>query len=203
MGKVTERRFNKEKLLFLVALAALAGASFFLLETRPATLAEADPVTRTSPPPSYQPRPAATLPSEPAKARRTPFMPDDTCGGGAGEGGGMGKGTKVTGGANGRHGGRVTKREPPRPLRDPDLGLEYVGIVSACGQTCGLLRGPKGVQLRVQAGDVLETWGCSVAAIADQSIVLRAKNGRIYELRSAFTEKLAATEAPSRDSRRQ
>jgi hypothetical protein len=126
------------------------------------------------------------LPSEPAKARRTPFMPPDgICGGGAGEGGGEGNGTGVTGGGKGRDGRRVPKREAPRPLRDPVLDLEYVGLATACGQTRGLLRDAKGALLRVQVGEVLDRLGCTVVAIGDQSIVLRTKTGRIYELRNS------------------
>jgi len=203
MGKASERRFNKEKLLFLVALAALAGTAFFLLETRPEGLAEASPITRTPAPGAYPSRPAVTDPSEPAEVRPTPFMPvSERLPPPIARGGRADDGTRG-GREGGSDGNQVRGGGGPVIPRDPDLVLEYVGIVSACGQTCGLLRGPQGVQLRVQAGDVLETWGCSVAAIADQSIVLRAKNGRIHELRNSRCPKLDSNEAPLRDSQRQ
>ena len=203
MGKASERRFNKEKLLFLAALAALAGAAFFLLETRPEELASASPITRTPTPGAYPSRPAVTVPSEPAEVRPTPFMPvkdprpiivEPTT---------AQEDTDLNGNRKRRSEEPTGNNRKPEPLHNLELVLEYVGIVSACGQTYGLLRGPKGVQLRVQAGDVLETWGCSVAAIADQSIVLRAKNGRIHELRNSRCPKLASNEAPLRDSQRQ
>jgi Tfp pilus assembly protein PilP len=193
MPKAPPSRLNKEKFLGLLALVALAAAVAYHLETRPLELSRADPLTRTPPPPAYKATRPLSEVAEVGTPRLSPFRPVTTP-----------LAPVVVAGNNGpKIGGRGVRDEPPKVVkievpRDPTVNLEYAGLASGCGQTHGLLRDAKGSYRRVQVGDVLSDVDCTVVEIGDQSITLRARGGRVYELKNSRVLKVSeAARLPS------
>lgn len=168
-------RWNKERLLFVVALLALTAAGTTFLTQQARELPDAEALARVPAVPTLRASvQAGRAAAESPAPRHSPFMPE-----------------RVIQVPSPEH--RLIAQPPeappqqpsPVPLhpevkRDPtpEAVYAYVGVASAAERICALVKGPGGETRRVSEGDRLPMTDLSVWRIEKQQIVLKDTNGR-------------------------
>ncbi|MBI3830803.1 MAG: hypothetical protein HY291_14880 [Planctomycetes bacterium] len=168
---------NKEKTVFLLALAVLLAALFTFVQHQVIRLAENDPLPRVAPP-ALHAKASTDAPSRQSVASRaSPFMPPKAI---------------VLPDNPPRHDVSVPPPNPPPQLPPkveprpqptaPPPAFSFMGIVINDARACALVRKPDGTPLRVYKGDPLPDSDLKVKDIRKQSIELVDLEGRTVEL---------------------